>query len=592
MGDSSSLPGNELLQAEKDEKDDGPFENRRVNSSEIAPNAEGPFGVRLSDDMLNVFCDRVQLAAPDRINGFFAIQSILCDPASLRSQIQPRQEVIQIFFDQEQEHYITAHLFYVNKVPTLRIYDPLLHAKNVKNRDLKDMMSPSMIRQILDIFGHIVFRVAQPGAVPVEYVHDIDPQTDGWSCGYRAIGVVMDLLRERPPMDSKYDVRSLYDLYIWANRDGSHPWHEFMKFPYRSYRLRNYVRNGIVVFPFSKATESLVAQSEEPTAQPACKEEPPAAHKENPVIDAVPSKSGDLTNGVREMRQSCCDYHLQSNASKNDKSKDAKSTTHHRAMAESSGIETPRVPDSKPVPLLPRLAVHSSSSQPELLQPLNRWSYVRTWSERQSDEEKKRSGSAGECPTNSRLSAIETTRSITRWTNDVFSSEPIECNVPASFDSLPSMPVPNLHACRSSTRHEGSSFHTDSNHSLHGVEKSQQQKPSANKLHQVTFRPHLGYGADEQHSSFEADVSSFGSSNKSVKFDVQWESEPAAIIVPSFIPVEIKKPINCTTKSKDVRLEMGSVVATQITHKNNNNNNSPLSSPSSSMLNSEPRCCC
>ncbi|CAJ0956095.1 unnamed protein product, partial [Mesorhabditis belari] len=106
-------------------------------------------------------------------------------------------------------------------------------------------MSPSIIRQILDLFGHLLFGVAQPGVVPVEYVHDIDPQTDGWSCGYRAIGVVMDLLRDRP---QNYDARSLYDLYIWANRDGSHSWHEFMKFPYRSYRLRNYVRNGIVVF--------------------------------------------------------------------------------------------------------------------------------------------------------------------------------------------------------------------------------------------------------------------------------------------------------------------------------------------------------
>ncbi|CAJ0956112.1 unnamed protein product, partial [Mesorhabditis belari] len=282
---------------EKDQENDGPFENRRVNSSEIAPDAEGPFGVRLSDDMLNVFCDRVQLAAPDRINGFFAIQSILCDPASLRSQIQPRQEVIQIVFDQEREHYITAHLFYVNKVPTLRVYDPLLHAKNVRNRDLKDMMSPSIIRQILDLFGHLLFGVAQPGVVPVEYVHDIDPQTDGWSCGYRAIGVVMDLLRDRRPIDSNYDARSLYDLYIWANRDGSHSWHEFMKFPYRSYRLRNYVRNGIVVFTeeFYKekvdktiSDERMIDRTRKPNQ---IKKEAENQRPETPVMPTVAAKN-------------------------------------------------------------------------------------------------------------------------------------------------------------------------------------------------------------------------------------------------------------------------------------------------------------
>ncbi|CAJ0956102.1 unnamed protein product, partial [Mesorhabditis belari] len=37
----------------------------------------------------------------------FHIVLFKCDPASLRSQIHPRQEVIQIVFDQEREHYIT-----------------------------------------------------------------------------------------------------------------------------------------------------------------------------------------------------------------------------------------------------------------------------------------------------------------------------------------------------------------------------------------------------------------------------------------------------------------------------------------------------
>ncbi|CAJ0957523.1 unnamed protein product, partial [Mesorhabditis belari] len=207
-------------------------------------NDEGPFGVRLCDDMLNVFCDRVQMVAPRQVNGFFAIQSILCDP-TLQAQIKPGDEVIQIIFDQYRQHYITVYLTFEDGEPLLRVYDPLLNEASMKDRFLKETITSSVVRQILDLFGHLDCQEGR-SEVFVEHVYDIDPQMDGWSCGYRCIGVILDLLQNRDPSSSLYDIRTIYNLYQWVNQPGEHSWEDIISFPYRSKRCKTGARPGFL----------------------------------------------------------------------------------------------------------------------------------------------------------------------------------------------------------------------------------------------------------------------------------------------------------------------------------------------------------
>lgn len=165
----------------------------------------------LPDDLINSFCDKLQLAYGYEIEGMFSMQYLKVEnTADVQARITGQNPVAQILLDSSRAHYIL--LFYNSDKNFIAIYDSLQRF----DADGNPIVSENVCKQVSVMFGQI-FERQIPCTVDINY----EQQTDGYSCGYRAIGALVDLARRRNPCTSTIRISAIRDLLDTVLRTAS-----------------------------------------------------------------------------------------------------------------------------------------------------------------------------------------------------------------------------------------------------------------------------------------------------------------------------------------------------------------------------------
>ncbi|GMT33025.1 hypothetical protein PFISCL1PPCAC_24322, partial [Pristionchus fissidentatus] len=226
-----------------------------LNSTRAFHEEDQKFGERIADDALVTFCHRLRSAYEKEKNrrvfeGWLDINTVLIfarmvaarrelekakqknDKKSIKSlqselggseetqkevvkAITGRNRVIQILYDPDRLHYVVVYLSLKRR--TLYIYDSLLNMENPK-KSLKHISD-----QILSLFGHVFPNDDIPICFPLNY----EQQKDDWSCGYRAIACVRELVMGHSPCLKSYSPEAIHTLLIDCLDQAEIPFEKF-----------------------------------------------------------------------------------------------------------------------------------------------------------------------------------------------------------------------------------------------------------------------------------------------------------------------------------------------------------------------------
>uniref|UniRef100_A0A1I7ZUY4 ULP_PROTEASE domain-containing protein n=1 Tax=Steinernema glaseri TaxID=37863 RepID=A0A1I7ZUY4_9BILA len=152
---------------------------------------------RLPDDMIDRFCDKLQKATGNRIEGMLAMQYITLEPAELKKHISGKRQVLQVLFDRDRDHYVVVEWDVGCRMAIL--YDSLPTKLHNSDDGATPLLSSSITEQIVHLFGHLY---EKKGRISLVIHTGTATQTDGWSCGYRALAIVC--LRARKKNVGRY----------------------------------------------------------------------------------------------------------------------------------------------------------------------------------------------------------------------------------------------------------------------------------------------------------------------------------------------------------------------------------------------------
>ncbi|VDM49915.1 unnamed protein product [Toxocara canis] len=138
---------------------------------------QAKFGEPISDDLINMYCDKLNTALNGKFDGMLALQYITLEPNDLDRLITGKKPVLQILFDRKREHYVLVEWKLFDKVVT--IFDSLA----TQQENTATALNRRLAKQILNLFQHLF----KDGVVVVRYETDIAKQEDKWSCGLRTI---------------------------------------------------------------------------------------------------------------------------------------------------------------------------------------------------------------------------------------------------------------------------------------------------------------------------------------------------------------------------------------------------------------------
>ncbi|KAK0406055.1 hypothetical protein QR680_018344 [Steinernema hermaphroditum] len=133
----------------------------------------------LADDVINQFCDKLQIAMEHKIGGMLAIQYITLLPSEVKPFIKGDKPVLQVLLDQSRRHYVFVEWCHEKK--EVFIYDSLYGRP-------KDLLNANIVGQLQSLFAHLY---EEEKRIPVTIVRDFEQQLDGHSCGYRAVGATL-----------------------------------------------------------------------------------------------------------------------------------------------------------------------------------------------------------------------------------------------------------------------------------------------------------------------------------------------------------------------------------------------------------------
>ncbi|GMR32494.1 hypothetical protein PMAYCL1PPCAC_02689 [Pristionchus mayeri] len=193
-----------------------------LNSSRAFHEADQKYGERIADDALVTFCNRLKSALALRnshrkFEGWFEINTILIfarmvaarrelekakqknkkkEVKALESELGGSEEV-----KKEVEKAIKPSNWVVQD--SLFLFDSLLD-KDDPARSLKNISD-----QIVALFGHLYGE-----EIPITISLCYEQQTDDWSCGYRAVACVLDIVFARLPHNKSYDLGKIHTLLI------------------------------------------------------------------------------------------------------------------------------------------------------------------------------------------------------------------------------------------------------------------------------------------------------------------------------------------------------------------------------------------
>ncbi|UMM21057.1 hypothetical protein L5515_002904 [Caenorhabditis briggsae] len=163
---------------------------------------EVKFGEQLQDDLINSFCDKLQAVCPRRLEAFMAIQFLMItDVADIRKHVTGKSPAMQVLYDRTRSHYVLVH--YNAKHQKVEIYDSLQPWKSDGTPEILTELST----HISHLFGHL-FTKYIPCLVDREY----EAQSDNFSCGYRVLGALVDLARQKNPSTQRYSRTSILEF--------------------------------------------------------------------------------------------------------------------------------------------------------------------------------------------------------------------------------------------------------------------------------------------------------------------------------------------------------------------------------------------
>ncbi|VDN45047.1 unnamed protein product [Gongylonema pulchrum] len=86
-------------------------------------------GERLTDDIIDAYCDKLQESINREVDGMLAMQYILLEPDSLKNLIRGDKNVCQVIYDHCRAHYV---VLFRNKLIPRRVvvYDPIVPHKD------------------------------------------------------------------------------------------------------------------------------------------------------------------------------------------------------------------------------------------------------------------------------------------------------------------------------------------------------------------------------------------------------------------------------------------------------------------------------
>ncbi|TKR81754.1 hypothetical protein L596_015577 [Steinernema carpocapsae] len=136
----------------------------------------------LHDDVINRFCDRLQFAMKNKMEGMLAMQYLDRDPEDVKTWIKGEKQVLQVLLDTLRHHYFLVE--YCPEAKEVLVYDSMISKWNKKTCGV---MNNCVIRHLQSLFGHLFEdENGEQQKIPVVVVKDYEQQSDGWSCGYRA----------------------------------------------------------------------------------------------------------------------------------------------------------------------------------------------------------------------------------------------------------------------------------------------------------------------------------------------------------------------------------------------------------------------
>ncbi|CAI2349156.1 unnamed protein product [Caenorhabditis sp. 36 PRJEB53466] len=248
--DSSSSSDEEKVETEKERETENEY-RKRLRTYSV--DEEIKFGEQLQDDLINSFCDKLQAVSPRKIEALLAIQFLMFnDTEEIKKHVSGEKDAMQVLYDRTRSHYVLVH--FDPKIRTIFLMDSLQPFG-----DGNPLVITEIANQIAHLFGHL-FASTIPITVDKEFEH----QSDNFSCGYRVIGALVDLARQRNPANYKYSRQAILHFLKMVLNEPNPTWQMFESAKFgveKKYMGRSVVTMRMSNPAFSKSTSSSLASS-------------------------------------------------------------------------------------------------------------------------------------------------------------------------------------------------------------------------------------------------------------------------------------------------------------------------------------------
>ncbi|VDM23717.1 unnamed protein product [Toxocara canis] len=185
---------NDLHDDHQEDSEGSKFKNRYVR-----------MGERLTDDLINAYCDRLQEAVNKEVDGMLAMQYIMLEPSLVKTLIGGDKPICQVIYDTHRVHYLVVYRK-AHKTAPIIIYDPIIPHQDA----IHETLNNSVCQQVATLFRHL-YDEDEPLEIGIEM--GLSPQQDCWSCGLRAVGHITHIVLGIHPVRYEYDLELVRDFF-------------------------------------------------------------------------------------------------------------------------------------------------------------------------------------------------------------------------------------------------------------------------------------------------------------------------------------------------------------------------------------------
>lgn len=178
----------------QEDNEESKFKNRYVR-----------MGERLTDDLINAYCDRLQEAVNKEVDGMLAMQYIMLEPNLVKTLIGGNKPICQVIYDTHRAHYLVVYRKALKTAPII-IYDPIIPHQDA----IHETLNNSVCQQLATLFRHLY---AENEAMDIGIEMGLSPQKDCWSCGLRAVAHITHIVLGIHPVRYEYDLEMVRDFF-------------------------------------------------------------------------------------------------------------------------------------------------------------------------------------------------------------------------------------------------------------------------------------------------------------------------------------------------------------------------------------------